>query len=128
VPLCRAHALMTALPWPFATWARLKIFLSRICQWHTALPLARSKCSESRSIRRVASRRRRRHKPFESVHSGVPEEYLGEVFEGGLGEQLGFAEAGGVILFAANADAQDGVASEDVEGSDKAADPESFVA
>ena len=53
---------------------------------------------------------------------------LGEVFEGGLGEQLGFAETGGVILFAANADAEDGVAPEDVEGSDKAADPESFLA
>ena len=58
----------------------------------------------------------------------VSEEYLGEFFEGGLGEQLGFAEAGGVILFAANADAEDGVAPEDVEGSDKAADPESFLA
>jgi hypothetical protein len=58
----------------------------------------------------------------------VSEEYLGEVFEGGLGEQLGFAEAGGVILFAANADAKDGVAFEDVEGSDKAADPEGFLA
>jgi hypothetical protein len=39
----------TALPRPFATWARLKIFLSRICQWHTTLPLVRSKSSESRS-------------------------------------------------------------------------------
>ena len=62
------------------------------------------------------------------THSRASEEYLGEVFEGGLGEQLGFAEAGGVILFAANADAEHGVASEDVQGSDKAADPESFLA
>jgi hypothetical protein len=76
----------------------------------------------------LASRQRRRQKHFESVQSRVSEGCLAEVFEGGLGEQLGFAEAGGVILFAANADAQDGVASEDVEGSDKAADPESFLA
>jgi hypothetical protein len=64
----------------------------------------------------------------ESSTGRVSEEYLGEFFEGGLGEQLGFAEAGGVILFAANADAEDGVALEDVERSDKATDPESFLA
>ena len=53
---------------------------------------------------------------------------MGEDFEGGLGEQLGFAEAGGVILFAPNADAEDRVAFEDVEGSDKAGNPKGFVA
>jgi hypothetical protein len=53
---------------------------------------------------------------------------LGEDFEGRLGEQLGFPEAGGVILFASNADAEDRVAFEDVEGSDKAGNPEGFVA
>jgi len=58
----------------------------------------------------------------------VVEECLGKIFEGGLGEELGFSLAGGVILFSADADAEDGVAFEDVEGSDEAADPEGFIA